>query len=333
MSIPATARPFAYNVGSPIPGTQQVGDLAIGFPDVGFGGTLVLWWNGPDENLGYVIAQAVPDDTQPTPVPGVTGSVGFFRTNGFDDNEFVDIANLLLNSNYNNAYDASTGLTANGYWNSYVVPILSLDAGNPLSYPGTGSTWTDTIGGRTFTLFNNPSYGSGFGGILGFNASTAQYAQCNSSLPNLSTWTVGVWHFYTGNNVGSGMCLVTEVYPGSTSHINYSIGDNNGGFSSGFFDGGWRTSGNYSLTPGNWYYIVGSYDGSVIKLYINNNLVAGNLYAGSPISSQGGIRLMRRWDNPDYWDGLLGIVNIYDKALNAGQISTLWNANKSRFGL
>lgn len=331
MAQPATARPFAYNTGGPIAGTIQVGNLAVGYPVTGFTG--MEWWNGPDENLGYVIAQPVSADTQPTPVFGVTASVGFFRTNGFDDDQFVDITNLLLNSNYNNAYDASTGLTANGYWNSYVVPILSLDAGNPLSYPGTGNTWTDTISGRTFTLFNNPSYGMGFGGILGFNAASAQYAQCNTSLPNLSTWTVGVWHFYTGNNVGSGMCLVTEVYPGSTSNINYSIGDNNGGFSSGFFDGGWRTSGNYSLTPGNWYFVVGTYDGSVIRLYVNNNLVAGNLYTGSPISSQGGIRLMRRWDNPDYWDGLLGIVNIYDKALNSGQISTLWNSTKSRFGL
>ena len=28
----ATARPFAYNTGSPIPGTEQIGDLSIGAP-------------------------------------------------------------------------------------------------------------------------------------------------------------------------------------------------------------------------------------------------------------------------------------------------------------
>ena len=48
----ATLRPFAYNTGSSISGTEQVGDLAVGFPTSGFGATGLEWWNGPDENLG-----------------------------------------------------------------------------------------------------------------------------------------------------------------------------------------------------------------------------------------------------------------------------------------
>ena len=64
----ATSRPFAYNTGSPITGTDQVGNLAVGTPTVGFTATGLEWWNGPDEDLGYVIACQVPTDTQPTPV-------------------------------------------------------------------------------------------------------------------------------------------------------------------------------------------------------------------------------------------------------------------------
>ena len=138
----ATTRPFSYNTGSTIPGTIQVGDLAVGYPTSGYTGT--EWWNGPDEDLGYVSLTCF-RDTQPTPISGITASVGFFRTSGFNDNEFVDITNILLNSNYTNALDASTNLTANGYWNSYFAPVLSLDAGNPLSYPGTGTVWTDLM--------------------------------------------------------------------------------------------------------------------------------------------------------------------------------------------
>jgi hypothetical protein len=62
----ATTRPFAYNPGSPISGTTQVGDLAVGYPTSGYTG--MEWWNGPDEDLGYVIAQSVSADTQPTNV-------------------------------------------------------------------------------------------------------------------------------------------------------------------------------------------------------------------------------------------------------------------------
>jgi hypothetical protein len=324
----STTRPFAYNPGSSISGTIQVGDLAVGYPTSGYTGT--EWWNGPDEELGYVIAQPVPDDSQPTPIPGVTGSVGFFRTNGFDDNEFIDITNILLNSNYNNAPDASTGLTTNGYWNSYSTltsPVLSLDAAD---YSGSGP-WIDSIGGKSFTLTNSPTWSSSNGGYFNFVSSSSQYAICNTSLPSMSTWTVGVWHYYTGTETGAAPCIVTETFIGGS--INYSLGKNLAPFSVGFFNGSWRITDGYSLTPNNWYYIVGTYDGSTIKLYVNNTLVDSTNYTGTPTSSGAGIRLMERWDLSDYWGGRLATVDIYDKALGNSEIESIWNLTKSRFGL
>jgi hypothetical protein len=324
----STTRPFAYNPGSSISGTIQVGDLAVGYPTSGYTGT--EWWNGPDEELGYVIAQPVPDDSQPTPIPGVTGSVGFFRTNGFDDNEFIDITNILLNSNYNNAPDASTGLTTNGYWNSYSTltsPVLSLDAAD---YSGSGP-WIDSIGGKSFTLTNSPTWSSSNGGYFNFVSSSSQYAICNTSLPSMSTWTVGVWHYYTGTETGSAPCIVTETFIGGS--INYSLGKNLAPFSVGFFNGSWRITDGYSLTPNNWYYIVGTYDGSTIKLYVNNTLVDSTNYTGTPTSSGAGIRLMERWDLSDYWGGRLAIVDIFDTALDQTEITTIWNSTKTRFGL
>ena len=34
--------------------------------------------------------------------------------------------------------------------------VLALDAGNTKSYPGSGTAWTDTVGGNTETLTNGP---------------------------------------------------------------------------------------------------------------------------------------------------------------------------------
>ena len=65
----ATSRPFAYNTGTGITGTTQIGSLAVGYPTEGFTSTGLEWWSGPDEDLGYVIAQPVPSDTQPTNLP------------------------------------------------------------------------------------------------------------------------------------------------------------------------------------------------------------------------------------------------------------------------
>jgi hypothetical protein len=338
----STTRPFAYNPSlTPIGGTTQVGTLAIGYGPLDYstmpGG--VEWWNGPDEDLGYVIASSVPSDGQDTPIPGNNASVGFDRTNSFDDGEFIRLTNNILNSNYTAATDASVALTTNGYWNSYVTltsPVLSLDAGNPSSYPGTGTVWTDLIGGKVFNLINGPGYDPANGGKFYFFAPGGQYAECSTSLSTLSTWTVGVWHFFDGTNIGTSPCIVTEVFPGTNNTINYIIGngtDSSPSLQTGFFTGGWNVnSAGYVLTTG-WHYIVGTYDGTSIKLYVDNTLIDTQNTTIPSLSSNGGIRLMRRWDLGDYWGGYLATVDIYNAALSNSEITSRWNLTKSRFGL
>ena len=87
------------------------------------------------------------------------------------------------------------------------------------------------------------------------------------------------------------------------------------------------------MTSGNWYQIVGTYDGYTSRLFVNNTLVAQAVGSGTPISSTGGILLMRRWDYSQYWGGKLGIVKIYEGAMNSIIVSQNWNLNKARFGL
>lgn len=116
----STSRPFAYNIGAPIAGTEQVGSLAVGYPSGGFGG--LEWWNGPDEDLGYVIAQSVSGDTQPTPVPGVDASVGFFRSEALTENSFISLANVVASPSggpFASGSAAKTWLNSNGYWTSF----------------------------------------------------------------------------------------------------------------------------------------------------------------------------------------------------------------------
>jgi hypothetical protein len=335
---------FAYNTGSLISGTTQVGDIAISEADVeysaNYGG--LTWWGGPNEDLGYVIAYPVPAGDHPTPVfDEVTSFLGFLGTknmaNPFSESTFVELVNGSFNQSFTNGNDASTWLTDNGYWNSYGsnTPILYLDSANPASYPGSGTTWTDLIGGKVFNLINGVGYELAWDGVMYFNASNAQYAQCATSLPSLNTWSVAVWHYYTGENVGASPCIVTEVYPGSTTAINYALGslnEDNPNLETGFYTAGWNnTPAGYTLTANTWYYIVGTYNGSQINLYVNNTLVRTTNTTTTSLSSNDGINLMRRWDNNEFWDGYLATVEIYDNALSQSQITTNWDNTKSRF--
>ena len=212
--------------------------------------------------------------------------------------------------------------------------VLSLDAGNPASYPGSGTTWTDTVSSIPFTLNNSPAYSSNNGGYLEFVPASSQWADSVTSLSNLSTWTVEAWHYWTGVATGGNPCLVTETYIGGA--INYTLGYPSGApnFQAGFWNGGWQvTPSGYTLPSGAWCQIVGTYDGTDIKLYVNDTLINQTAYTFTPTSSGAGIRLMARWDSADYWGGRLGIVRIYDAALTAVQVTQNYHADRSRFGL
>jgi len=118
--------------------------------------------------------------------------------------------------------------------------------------------------------------------------------------------------------------------------INYVLGKPQGAVAQGgYFNGGFQLSPQFGLTANTWYNIVTTCDSSqVVRVYVNNVLLSTtSTTGGQPSSSNAGIRLMRRWDFADHWGGVLAKVDIYGQSLDAGQISSLWNSNKSRFGL
>ena len=150
----ATTRPFAYNTGTGITGTTQLGSLAVGYPTEGFPTTGLEWWSGPDEDLGYVIAQSVPGDTQPTEIPGVFASVGFFRSGALTDPSFINIANVVAGPSgggpFASGSAAKTWLNDNMYWTSYAgstggtggtgdFNVTITQVGNDVVWSGSGS--------------------------------------------------------------------------------------------------------------------------------------------------------------------------------------------------
>ncbi len=86
--------------------------------------------------------------------------------------------------------------------------------------------------------------------------------------------------------------------------------------------------GNHNMIVGNWYHIVATYNGSTIKLYVNNIEIASTSGAitmyqdtgvstliGSPNSLGGGL----------FFDGDISQVGIWNSALTADEVSSLYN--------
>ena len=217
--------------------------------------------------------------------------------------------------------------------------VYHLDAGNAASYPGSGSTWNDLASsGISMTLYGSPTYSSANGGYLSFVPSSSQYGSTSTSLPAASTWTVEAFIYYNGTNTGGLPCIFTDTYPGNTNSIQWTLGSLSGGSSTtlqaGYYSGGWFTTPVQSpLTSGNWYHVIGTYDGTNIKLYINGSLNQTTASATAPVQNTGGHRIMRRWDNADYWGGNLAVLRLYSRALSSTEVSQNYNGQKARFGL
>jgi len=222
----ATARPFAYNLGAGITGTTQVGSLAVGTPTAGFTSS-PQFWNGPDEDLGYVIAHPVSSGTQPTPVPGITAYLGFNRTSVKTDPAFITLAQYVASTystpqSFTTANEASLWLTDNGFWNSY--PATPTLAGS-LVFNGSNQSLSIspgvTFGANTFTVegwfYNDQNFNNK--GILGVPVSNTAGA-LNLFFDNNTTIS-------SDKNGGGGAYSYTMASAISTNAWHYLIYNSN----------------------------------------------------------------------------------------------------------
>jgi len=155
---------FAYNTGSLISGTTQVGDIAISEANVeysaNFGG--LQWWGGPDETNGYVIAHTDPSGSHDGAAGG-SANLGFWRSTGLTDSDFLILCNSIPPriglTPFTNTNDAYVWLNANGYWTSYVVSLCdSFTFSGNNANTTTNSATNDSTGGWDSSAYSTETY-------------------------------------------------------------------------------------------------------------------------------------------------------------------------------
>lgn len=114
-------RPYAINTtGVAIPGTDQFGDFAIGYPLNGPSSVSHLkWYAGPDETHGYVIAYI--SDTLHTTPDGSQTYLRFKRSAGRSEAAFIELAEKMTGQNFQTGTGAMMWLHQHGYWSSWEV--------------------------------------------------------------------------------------------------------------------------------------------------------------------------------------------------------------------
>ena len=220
--------------------------------------------------------------------------------------------------------------------------VLSLDAGNTKSYPGSGTTWFDKSGNnRNGTLTNSPTFSSGsivFDGVDDFVDITGSLSTF-SFIQNTGIFTVSAWirltdlaggaRYFIGNNRNSGTEKGFNIgYSGASGRLRYALTD--GAVSILVVN-----ADNYFLDS-SWIFFTLIGNGTNSILYKNGIQfsVSSNFGTLSTGDSTRALAIGRANDISTLeWQGNISQTSIYNRALSAQEILQNYTATKSRFGL
>jgi hypothetical protein len=228
--------------------------------------------------------------------------------------------------------------------------VLALDAANPKSYPGSGTTWNDlSRGGNNGTLVNGPTFNSANGGSIvfdgvddniSFSGNTFNYSPGTSGEISLEIWVypTGPYSSYiAGSTTNLGGFLGQGYFGGSTGWglgMDTTSGINN--FQFQVRNSSTISSATSSFTNNNWYHIVGTFTRNEnTRLYINGVLTStvSNTNIGSltitPNTNNASIGRI----NSFYSGCRIPTAKIYNRALSPQEILQNYNATKTRYGL
>lgn len=264
----------------------------------------------------------------------------------FDNNTWIgNIANTLV---YNRAltveevaqnYNATRGRFNNFYQVPFVsnALMLHLDAGNPASYSGSGSTWSDISGnGYNGTLINSPTFSTA--GYFTFNGS-GHTVSVTKPFPNIvGLISTEIWINFTNYNSTPAL-----IHKGN--HFSLRI------YNTDKWE--WADSSNYSYAAfgsvtatglqatNTWMQIVCTKDSSNnVRLYKNGSLISTRTPSfGSALTAVNSTLWIGGYSDTDSIPttsmiaGQIAAVKIYNSTLSDAEVLQNFNSLRGRFSL
>jgi hypothetical protein len=218
--------------------------------------------------------------------------------------------------------------------------VLCLDAANPKSYPGSGTTWTDLSGnGNTGTLVNGVGYNSGNLGSLSFDGVNDNISMLyNASLKPATAITMEAF-CYIQNNSTSWASLIQYPF-NSASHADpyfeWAIYLN---MSSRVLHT--RIDGEGVSSPSNvwnfdvWTYVAITFENQSVKYYVNGSSVGSSSITKTSITynANNPVYIGKNASGAEPFEGRLGNIKVYNRALTPQEIQQNFNATRSRYGI
>jgi hypothetical protein len=212
--------------------------------------------------------------------------------------------------------------------------VLNLDAGNPYSYGGAGTTFYDVSPTALSWTINNATYNSSDPKYFSYNGSNSWLESSTSAAYDSQTITMECW-FYPSPLSQEGF-----LFEKGAVNSQYSMFLSLTAFYFRTFGG---TINNQDLTFASstyltanvWNHVICTYNGSIKIIYVNGVQVASVNASGTLNTGQTN-QYIGKYGNAgnNYpFNGRIGETRVYNIALSAAQVLQNYNATKGRFGL
>ena len=225
---------------------------------------------------------------------------------------------------------------ATGYGAKSIVTnglVFCVDAKNNKSYPGSGTTWSDLAGSNHGTI-NSATFNSS--GDFTFDG-TDDYINHAFDFTGLTALSVEAWAYQ--NSQGSFNTIIGQWRNNNfamSSIVLETVGSEmwfiiaNGG--------SLYSAKKTGFTTGAWHHVVGTWDGSTVRVYVDGT-VGGTTASTSSMNDSslptliGGIQTPAGGYLDGDWNGKVANVKVYNKSLSSSEISQNFNAIRNRFGV
>jgi hypothetical protein len=270
----------------------------------------------------------------------ITVLKGIFETVAVTEDGIINLQNYI-EGDFGSDY-VGQSMTFAGTNSSFPVPnsILNLDAGNSLSYSGTGTTWTDMSGNNRNGTLTNTTYTDPY---FTFNGTNSQVSIADNALlePGTGDFTVETWVRAT-TLLGSSRVIIGKFNNGGASqHVSYALRTLANGTTRFEVGNGTSTvnSPTFTISTDTWYQIVGVWSNvasNSIELYVNGVSQGSNSHAFTSVLNSSNPLYVGTYNGGEYsqgWVGNVSAVRYYNTALTAEEVTQNFTALRGRFDI
>jgi hypothetical protein len=218
--------------------------------------------------------------------------------------------------------------------------VLYYNPADTASYSGTGTTinslaTTNLSGTMTGITYTNPYFT--------YNGTSSRVSIADNALlePGSGDFTVEAWVYATTITGSSRVILGKFDNGGAAQHVSYALRTLTSGATRFEVGNGTSTvsSPTFTLSTGTWYQIVGVWTNvasNSIALYVNSASQGSNSHSFASVKNSTNPLSIGSYNNgeyPQWWNGSIGIVRLYNSALTGAEVLQNYDANKAIYGL